>query len=112
MNIENCIFCKIIRGDAPAEVIAENDSVIVLKDIFPKAPIHYLIIPKKHIADVGKLLPEDKECAADILMMAQKLSEMDAKQKNFRLINNNGASVGQSVFHIHFHFLSGSAMDF
>lgn len=112
MSAQDCIFCKIINKEIPSEIIAENDNVIVIKDIAPKAPIHYLIIPKKHIADVSQFTPEDRNYAADILMMAQQLSEDDPKQKSFRLVNNNGALVGQSVFHTHFHFLAGSSMAF
>jgi len=112
MSEENCVFCKIINKELPAHFIAENENVIVIKDITPKAPVHFLIIPKKHIVDVSQLTPQDRDYAADIVMMAQQLSEADSKQKSFRLVSNNGALVGQSVFHIHFHFLAGTTMAF
>ena len=111
MNVD-CIFCKIINKEIPAEIIAENDNVIVIKDIAPKTPIHYLIIPKKHITDISKLQPDDRDYAADILMMAKQLSQSDDRAQSFRLVNNNGALVGQSVFHIHFHFMAGATMAF
>lgn len=112
MDHQDCIFCKIIKKEIPAKIIAENDSVIVIQDIAPKVPIHYLIIPKKHIVDVSQLQPEDKDLAGEILLMAKQLSESDSKAKSFRLVSNNGKGVGQSVFHIHFHFCAGKELSF
>ena len=107
MSHQDCIFCKIINKEIPAKVIAENDSVLVIQDIAPTTPIHYLIIPKKHIADIAQLKPEDKGLAGDLLLMAKQLSEADPKAKEFKLISNNGPSIGQTVFHIHIHFCAG-----
>ncbi len=107
---DSCIFCKILARQIPSSIIAENDYVFVLKDIAPKAPIHYLIIPKKHISDIASLTQDDKLIAASILYMAQHLSKTVDGAQSFKLINNNGTSVGQSVFHIHFHFLAGSRL--
>ena len=112
MNHQDCIFCKIINKEIPATVIAENDNVIVIQDINPCTPIHYLIIPKKHIADVSQLQLEDKSLAGEILLMAKQISESDPKAKEFRLVSNNGKSVGQTVFHIHFHFCAGKNLSF
>lgn len=112
MNHQDCVFCKIINGEIPAKIIAENDNVIVIQDIAPKTPIHYLIIPKKHIQDVAYLEPEDKLLAGELLLMAKQLSEADPKAKDFRLVSNNGKGVGQSVFHIHLHFCAGKELQF
>ena len=87
--------------------MAENAEVIVIKDINPRAPLHYLIIPKKHITDISCLAPDDRQLAGSLLMMAQELSQQDLNAREFRLLNNNGPTVGQVVFHIHFHFLAG-----
>ncbi len=103
----DCIFCKIIKKQIPASVIAENERIIVIKDISPQAPIHYLIIPKQHIVDIGNLTEEDREIAADLLMMAQELSHINIDHRSFKLVNNNGPLAGQMVFHIHIHFLAG-----
>ncbi len=105
-----CVFCKIIAGDMPAQIVAENAEVIVIKDISPRAPLHYLIIPKKHVPDIRSLAPDDRHLAGSLLMMAQELSEQDPHAREFRLVSNNGATVGQVVFHIHIHFLAGKVL--
>lgn len=105
--MNDCVFCLILAKKIPTTFIAENDFCFVIKDITPKATIHYLIIPKKHITNVAFFTPDDKEIAGALVMMAQQLSEKDTQHKEFRLIANSGKSAGQSVFHTHFHFLAG-----
>lgn len=109
MEHVSCIFCKIIAGVIPAKRIQETADLIVISDISPQAPIHYLIIPKKHINNLQSCTPEDQLLLGSIFLMAQKLSDELIGTKEFRLVSNNGASVGQSVFHIHIHFLAGKA---
>ncbi|HZW60996.1 MAG TPA: histidine triad nucleotide-binding protein [Candidatus Babeliales bacterium] len=110
MNDKNCIFCKIIAKEIPSKIIAENDDIIGIQDIAPKAPVHYLIIPKKHIHDVTSLQEEDILIPGKMLMMAKEISKKLSGSQAFRLIINNGPDAGQSVFHLHFHFLSGKKM--
>ena len=107
---QECIFCKIIQKQLSAKVIAENDEIIVIQDIAPKAPVHYLIIPKKHISDIQSIEQEDKNLAGSLILMAKELGSKLADSGAFRLVVNNGADAGQCVFHLHFHFLSGKKM--
>ena len=106
--MQDCIFCKIISGVIPSKRIYETDDIIVVADIAPKAPIHYLIIPKKHIPDIQSCDQTDQAMLGSILLAAQQLSTtLVGKKPEFKLVSNNGRSVGQSVFHVHFHFLAG-----
>jgi len=105
----DCVFCKIIKREIPAKVIAENDLIIVIQDIAPAAPVHYLIIPKKHTADLRSITKDDANEMAGLLLMAQELSH-DLGDISFRLLMNNGPEAGQSVNHIHAHFLAGKKM--
>lgn len=103
---ENCIFCKIIAHQIPATIIAENNDVIVIKDIHPKAPTHLLIIPKKHIQDIQSFTTADRALGQSMLAMAQQLSKAHDNQ-HFRLVVNSGKDAGQKVFHVHMHYLAG-----
>lgn len=104
---QSCIFCKIIQGQIPSKIVKEDDFVLAIRDISPKAPTHILLIPKKHIVSVAELQEDDIQYAWHILKMARDLSKDLCNGKGFNLIANNGSDAGQSVFHMHFHFLSG-----
>lgn len=106
----DCIFCKIIAGAIPSPAVAESETVLVIKDIAPKFPTHYLIVPKKHIAHINALTADDRSIAADILFMAQELAHTLPEPRAFRLLFNTGADAGQSVFHLHAHFLAGKKL--
>jgi len=106
----DCIFCKIINQETPAKIIAQNDDVIVIEDITPKSQIHYLLIPKKHIKDIQSLQKNETQVGAAIFDMAQHISSNLHNGQAFRLLMNNGAGVGQSVFHLHCHYLAGKKM--
>ena len=110
----DCIFCKIIAKEIPAALIAENNEVLVIKDINPKATIHYLIIPKKHFPDLQSLEEQaldetDTLLMGKLMLMAKQLSK-DFSIPGFKLIVNNGKEAGQCVFHFHIHFLSGKQL--
>ena len=108
MPQESCVFCAIISKKLPAAIIEDTESMLVVKDRSPKAPTHYLIIPKKHIRSCADLEHDDRALAADILYTAQRIAQtLPGGSQDFRLIMNNGAQVGQSVFHIHAHFIAG-----
>ena len=110
MDAQDCIFCKIISGDIPATIVEQDDDVLVIKDIHPKAPTHYLIIPKIHIENIRALEPDNSHYIAEMMMMAKSLSQKLSGSQSFRLIMNSGADAGQSVFHLHCHFLAGKKM--
>lgn len=101
----DCIFCKIAQHQITADIIAENDDVIAIKDIAPKATIHYVIMPKKHYKDLNEL--DDRSIAASLLLMAQHISALNPDAREYKLVINNGYAAGQRVFHLHMHFLAG-----
>ncbi len=107
MTGQTCVFCKIINKDVSSSIIKETDTVLVVKDLYPKAPVHYLIIPKKHRENLLDFVDEDASLAWDIFKMARDLGNELEGAKAFNLISNNGAAAGQSVFHAHWHFLAG-----
>jgi histidine triad (HIT) family protein len=107
LELQNCVFCKILAGQLPSKVIKQTSDIVVIDNIAPKAAIHYLIIPKKHVSDITALHQEDVTLAGEMVLMAKALAADLSGSQAFRLIVNNGADVGQSVFHLHFHFLAG-----
>ena len=102
----SCIFCKIIQGSIPSTVVLENEYVKVIKDIHPKAPIHYLIIPKKHFVDISDLTETDMQFGWQLLKAARDIAKAE-NITSFNLVSNNGTTSGQSVLHLHFHFIAG-----
>jgi histidine triad (HIT) family protein len=106
--MNNCIFCKIIAGTIPAKTVYEDDFVVAVQDLDPKAPHHLLLIPRKHIVNCLDIAEEDRELIGHIHMVAAKLArERGVAESGFRIVTNTNADAGQSVFHIHFHFLAG-----
>lgn len=107
----SCIFCKIIKKEIPAETIFKNEKILALKDIKPVAPIHFLVIPKKHIVSVNYLKKEDRELIGELFLVAKKLAEKFKIKKNgYRLILNVGKDAGQTVDHLHLHILGGKKL--
>lgn len=107
----NCIFCKIINGEIPAKIIHQDEKVIAFVDISPQAPIHLLIVPKKHIPTVLDLEDVDKELVGHIYLVAKELAVKNhIAVSGFRLVTNCNKDAGQEVFHIHFHLLGGRKM--
>jgi histidine triad (HIT) family protein len=107
---ENCIFCKIIAGQIPAQAVYSDEHVFVFKDIAPKAPVHLLIVPRKHIASLNELAPEDDRLAAHMLHLLPKLAREQGLNDGFRTIINTGRGGGQEVFHLHIHILGGGRL--
>lgn len=105
---QSCIFCRIINKEIPSKLIAENEYCMVINDIAPRAPIHYLIIPKKHITNLHTVEPNDTELLGQVLQMAHQVAQTLPEPKAFQLVFNNGQQAGQSVFHLHAHLISGT----
>jgi histidine triad (HIT) family protein len=104
---ERTIFEKIIHGEIPAEKVYEDDAIIAIKDLYPKAPVHLLIIPKKVIPDIQSMRPEDFPLIPQVIAVAQTLATRFGIAKGYRLLTNNGSDAGQTIFHLHFHLLGG-----
>ena len=108
--MSDCLFCKIIDKKIPATFEYEGDSLVAIQDVHPKAPVHVLIIPKKHIVGVNEADQTDAELLGEMILCAKKLAKQKKVDHGFRLIFNNGSEAGQSVFHIHLHLLGGRPM--
>ena len=108
--MNDCLFCKIIAGEIPSTKIYEDDKIFIFADIAPTAPVHWLAIPKAHIASLKDVTAENSAVIAHIYEVAASLaSEHEAFKNGFRVVTNCGESAGQSVFHLHFHILAGRA---
>lgn len=106
--MDGCIFCKIIKGEIPAKKVYEDEQVVAIEDIAPVAPVHILIIPRKHFVNALDLEPADHALVGHIYQTAAHLArEKGISEQGFRIVSNNNAGAGQSVFHIHFHLLGG-----
>jgi histidine triad (HIT) family protein len=104
----DCIFCSIVAGDIPAQKVFETKSVLAFRDINPKAPVHILIIPKKHIPSLNEATKDDIELLGEVVFAAKEIAQNEGiAQKGYRLICNTGKDGGQLVGHIHFHLLGG-----
>lgn len=106
--MEDCIFCKIIKGEIPSEKIYEDDMILSFKDIEPAAPVHVLIVPKKHIGSINDLTEDDSKIIAHIYLVAKQIAaKLGVSEEGYRIVTNCGEKAGQSVHHIHFHLLGG-----
>lgn len=104
----DCIFCKIIKGESPAEIIHQDENFVVFKDIHPKAPVHILIIPKKHITSINHLEEVDKELMGELFLVAKKTAHVAGiRDSGYKLVFNVGRGGGQLVDHLHLHLLGG-----
>lgn len=102
----DCVFCKIAGGDIPSDIIYEDEKVIAFNDQDPQAPIHFLVIPKKHIESLAKLDEEDKDLIGHIFMVIKKITQDLGLENGYRIVNNTGEDGGQTVKHMHFHVLA------
>lgn len=105
--MEDCIFCKIIKGEIPSEKLYEDDEILAFKDINPAAPIHILVIPKKHIKSLLDIEENDYELIGKIQKVINKLAKQLNIEEGYRVIVNCGKDAGQEVMHLHYHLLAG-----
>jgi histidine triad (HIT) family protein len=104
----DCLFCKIAAGTIPAKLVHQDESIVAFRDLNPQAPVHILVIPRKHVATVNDLDDADAELVGKMVVVARDLAKAEAvAASGFRLVMNTNAQAGQSVFHIHMHLLGG-----
>jgi len=107
----SCLFCRIIENKIPSKKVYEDGQVFAFEDVNPQAPVHILIIPKKHIATSLDLTDEDNELVGRLYQVANKIAkDRGVDEKGFRLVMNCNRDAGQTVFHVHLHLLAGRAM--
>jgi histidine triad (HIT) family protein len=103
-----CIFCRIVKGQAPARIVYEDETVMAFEDLHPQAPVHLLVIPRRHLPSLNEATAEDEPLLGRLLAVAARLAqERQLAGRGYRTVINNGAGAGQSVFHLHVHLLGG-----
>ena len=108
---DSCVFCKIVSGDAKAEIVYRDEKATAFRDIHPVARTHILIVPNKHIESVGTFEAEEEALIGHLYMVAQKVAREEGIAKNgYRLITNTGTDAGQTIFHLHVHLIGGNRM--
>ncbi|RKO68075.1 histidine triad nucleotide-binding protein [Desulfofundulus salinus] len=109
--MQDCVFCKIVKKEIPAEIVYEDEHVMAFKDIHPAAPVHILLIPKKHISTFFDLTDEDVSIIGRVQLAAARVAkQLNLEEKGFRLVSNCKEDAGQLIFHIHYHLLGGRAL--
>jgi len=108
---DDCLFCKIVSGTIPADIVYQDDRILAFSDINPQAPTHVLIIPKRHMATVDEVRSEHAALLGELFVTASKIAEdQGLRQGGYRMVVNCGEGAGQSVFHVHMHLLGGRPM--
>ena len=109
--MENCLFCKIVRGEIPSTKVYEDEKVLAFRDIAPMAPTHILVIPKAHIASVNEVNAENAAIVAHIFTVIPRVAAAERLEGGYRVVSNCGADAGQTVHHLHFHILGGKQLN-
>ncbi|MDX1495771.1 MAG: histidine triad nucleotide-binding protein [Longimicrobiales bacterium] len=111
MTDDRCLFCRIVDGEIPADVVHETDDVLAFRDVDPKAPTHVLVIPKKHVVSLGSAGDGDQALLGAVMMAARDVARAEGiADDGFRAVTNTGDDGGQSVHHLHVHVLGGRGM--
>jgi histidine triad (HIT) family protein len=109
--MNGCLFCGIVEGKIKANTVYEDERIVAFTDIRPQAPVHILLIPRKHIAGVLDIEPDDQNLIGEIFQVAARLArDKGIAESGFRVVVNSGADAGQSVFHLHYHLIGGRPM--
>ncbi len=105
--MSECLFCRIVEGDVPADIVLRTDRVVAFRDINPQAPVHVLVIPTSHHANAAEIAAADPALAGELLAAAAQVAEAEGLSGGYRIVLNTGADAGQTVFHVHAHVLGG-----
>ena len=108
--MKDCIFCKIVAGEISSKIVHQDDEVVAFRDVNPQAPVHLLVVPRRHVASLNDARSDDSALLGKVLLVAKDLAVREGVGQGYRVVNNCGSSAGQSVFHLHFHLLGGRAM--
>lgn len=108
--MENCLFCKIVKGDIPSTKVYEDEKILAFRDIAPMAPTHILVIPKAHIGSVNEVNAENADIVAHIFTVIPKIAAAEGLTNGYRVVSNCGPDAGQTVHHLHFHILGGKLL--
>ena len=108
--VEDCLFCRVVRGEVPAQVVHETEGTVAFRDLAPTAPTHVLVVPRAHHADMAALASADPALAGEVLAAATQVAQQEGLSDGYRLVVNTGAAAGQTVFHLHVHVLGGRGL--
>lgn len=108
---QDCLFCKIVAGDIPAQIVRTSEHSVAFRDVNPQAPTHVLVVPKQHFANAAAVAQGAPEVTADLITTARDVAEADGLDNGYRLVFNTGADAGQTVFHVHLHLLGGRSLE-
>lgn len=108
--MSDCLFCRIVAGEVPADVVAETDRTLAFRDIGPQAPTHVLVVPREHHADLAAVVDSDPSLVADVMAAAVAVARQEGLDGGYRIVANTGADGGQTVHHLHVHVLGGRGL--
>jgi histidine triad (HIT) family protein len=110
MSDPDCLFCKIVAGEIPADVVLDTDDAIVFRDIAPQAPVHLLAVPKRHIPSIAAVTPDDWHTLGELVDAANRAGQDALGERGYRIATNVGEEAGQTVFHLHLHIMGGAPL--
>ncbi len=107
MSDQDCLFCKIVRGEIPSQKVYEDEDILAFKDVHPVAPVHFMIIPKTHIASLADVQAEHRDVLGNMMLLAGKLARQQGSTDGFRTVVNTGRVGRQDIYHLHVHIIGG-----